>query len=82
MAALVKAPGQSRSDSDIMFIVDFMKSTKLFASMAGNEAMLMKVASLVQLKSYVPDQTVFEEGEVCTVGSSVPTNALYLLNFR
>eukprot|EP00597_Dinobryon_sp_UTEXLB2267_P003076 CAMPEP_0170069532 /NCGR_PEP_ID=MMETSP0019_2-20121128/8171_1 /TAXON_ID=98059 /ORGANISM="Dinobryon sp., Strain UTEXLB2267" /LENGTH=717 /DNA_ID=CAMNT_0010277599 /DNA_START=431 /DNA_END=2584 /DNA_ORIENTATION=+ len=64
MAALVKAPGGSRSDNDIMFIVDFMKSTKLFASMASNETMLMKVASLVQLQSYVPGQTVFEEGEL------------------
>lgn len=64
MAALVKAPGESRSDNDIMFIVDFMKSTKLFASMVNNETMLMKVASLVQLQSYGPGQTVFEEGEV------------------
>lgn len=65
LAALMKPPGNSRTETDRMYIVDFMKTTKLFAAVAENSpSMLLHVASLVELRTYAPNQAVFDEGDV------------------
>lgn len=65
MAALQKPPGEGRTDTDIMHIVDFMKTTKIFSAASGvNEVMLKRVASSIALQSYVTGQTIFQEGDV------------------
>lgn len=71
MAALAKPPGESRSDVDVMHIVDFMKTTKLFASVSGHDRMLRKVASMIVLQSFTAGNTVFEEGDVSAVVSVI-----------
>lgn len=63
IVAALQTDGADRTDAQLTLIKDFLKTVKLFASLATQATVLTQIAAAVQLTTYEKHGVIFSEGD-------------------